>query len=95
MEVATKIALWNAYQVGTKVSGVSKFDTSNFGTEETSAPSSIEMLASAPCKGITCAEVNENFQNLCRSLVPKLTRAEVRLPESLKIQMCIYKLHLT
>ena len=57
MEVATKIALWNAYQVGTKVSGVSKFDTSNFGTEETSAPSSIEMLASKPCKRITCAKV--------------------------------------
>ena len=49
----------------------------------TSAPSLIEMLTSAPCKRITCAEVNDlpnlicaevnkNFQNLCRSSpVPK------------------------
>ena len=49
------------------------FGTSYFGTEElrhqslTSAPSSIGMLTSAPCKKITCAEVNEIFQNLCRS----------------------------
>ena len=82
------------------------FGTSNFGTEVTSAPtcglrhptltsapSSIGMLTSAPCKTITCAEVND----LCRSyfvpklmkffeigaevLVPKFTRAEVRLPD--------------
>ena len=65
------------------------FGTSNFGTAVTSepscglrhlmltsAPSLIEMLTSAPCERITCAEVNEIFQNLCRSscakvLVPK------------------------
>ena len=71
------------------------FGTSNFGTEVTSAPtcglrhptltsapSSIGMLTSAPCKTITCAEVND----LCRSyFVPKLMKffeigAEVRLP---------------
>ena len=42
--------------------------TSNFGTKLwTSGPISIEMLTSAPCKMITCAEVN-----LCRSSsVPK------------------------
>ena len=46
-----------------------------FGTEVTSAPSSIEMLTSTPCKMITCAEVNEIFQNLCRK-----SCVEVRLP---------------
>ena len=47
--------------------GQSMFGTSNFGTEITSAPSSIEMLTSAACKRITLAEVNKNFQNLWRS----------------------------
>jgi len=60
--------------------GQSMFSTSNFDTEVTSAPtsglrhlmltsapSSIEMVISARCKRITCAEVNEIFRNLCRS----------------------------
>ena len=56
--------------------GQSMFGTSNFGTEVTStpncglrhqmltsAPSSIGMLTSVPCKRITCAKVND----LCRN----------------------------
>ena len=44
----------------------------------TSAPSSIGMLTSAPCKRITCAEVNEIFRNLCRgSPVPKFVYQEI------------------
>ena len=56
--------------------GQSMFGTSNFGTEVTSAPSCglrnqmlnstlslVGMLTSAPCKRITCAEVDD----LCRN----------------------------
>ena len=48
--------------------GPSMISRSNFGTKRwTLAPSPVGMLTSAPCKMITCAEVDEIFQNLCRS----------------------------
>ena len=40
------------------------------------ALSSVKILTSAPCKMITCADVHEIFQNLCRSVSHQIRTVE-------------------